>query len=122
MPLRFEEQIKQITDKKNIESGYFKLLKDSILHYMKETYKVKIAEKNTENKLKASLDLVAEGTKAHSYAHALNAGGDVLLKACEGLVIEQMNNSSIRDERWRTYQNEMRRIDRKSIAFKNVLI
>ena len=119
---RYDAAIKAVKALTPVPTPYFKELQAATVRYLEETYVLKQVEKTARKAPEKLATSVKTGTKAHSYALALQKGGDSLLRAYEGLVKEKMKHNSKPENLWREYQQNMRQTNKEELAFQEVLV
>lgn len=119
---RYEAAIQGVKALQPVQTPYFKELQAATVRYLEETYALKQVEKTAKTAPEKLITAVKSGTKAHTYAVALNKGGNALLTAYESLVKEKMKNNAKPENLWREYQNNIRQANKLDLAFKEVLV
>lgn len=113
---------KELADLQLVITPYFKTLRDSVLHFLELTYKVKKAEfaarkGNKEDLLK----FYTEDANVKMYAESLNKGGEELIKAYEYLTKQQMKSNGSPERLWSEYLKNIKSSNAQYLAFDYVL-
>lgn len=122
LKMRYDSAIKTLNNLQPVNNDYFKRLKVDVLSYVKQTYALKVVQKNAKHRPAALVTAVKEGSRAHYYGEALHAGGEVLMKAYLELVQNQMKDNAWPESLWDRYQENLKQLNKEELAFDYVLV
>lgn len=122
LKMRYDSAIETLNNLQPVNNDYFKRLKVDVLNYVKQTYALKIVQKNAKQQPAALVTAVEEGSRAHYYGTALHAGGEVLMKAYLELVRDQMKENAWPESLWDNYQESLKQPNKEDLAFDYVLV
>ncbi len=118
----YEAAIERLKNLQIVNHGYFKRLKADVLNYVKQTYALKIVQKNAVQRPADLVTAVKAGTRARYYAEALSSGGEALMKSYLELVQEQMKENAWPENLWDSYQDNLKQPNKEELAFDYVLL
>lgn len=112
-----------LNNTKFVETPFFKTYKDSLIHYVNQTYKLrKVQFEAIRVNKKALMQHYQDDPTIKMYSEALVKGGKDLIQAYEYLTKKQMKNNSDPDRIWRNYSANITKDNAQKLAFNYVLV